>query len=1052
MAEVFGSIGNEPVELNNAATESTLRLLLQSSMAANKQSIESISKIAKNAGLDPATVAAANNNLNNLSSASRTSTTVFNQVGVAGQILERTFHSLDKTLGPMLAQFAQGTATASGFFGQLERLPGVFGAIAGVFQRVAKFQEDNLTTYQKISSAGVNFGGSLTELRMAALNTYMTLDEFSNVMKANSENLVNLGGNVNSGAMAFAKFSNSMLKSELGSNLLALGYTAEEANQSMLTYLGAAGISNAKDLQSNSALREGAKQYLEELDRLAQVTGKSRQEQENTMKKQKLDAEIQITASRMKDPAQRAAFEANVKYMTDMYGDAGKDLAIAQAQGRSAITKEGRLLQATAPGIEQAYKKMVDAGNQFGVGSKQYIDAQNEMSLRVKDGFDRIPTAVFSANSGLKSLSQATLTVANQTKQGLDSKEKFDARDEEYARDKAARQESEAAAAVEAQKAIQEMGQTIMSLLLPAIKLLTPVVNGLLGAFKFVANVLLEFKAVTFGLVAALGVYLLLQKARNIQDAVNNAKKAGGPGGVRGVVDALKGKPKGIAPLGTMSDPLYVIVLGKGLPGAGRGTPRTPAPGEREPKRPTFEPRSSRIPPVPPTPAPTPPSALPLRAERLERVAEGRAAQAAATTAKIAGAAGVIGGLITAISAYSEIQDINNKKAKGEITEQEASKEKGGVLGEAAGGLGGAAIGAAIGTAILPGIGTAIGGIAGGLFGSWFGKKGGESLAGGPEKPPAAPAPTDKIPKLAAGGIVTAPTLAVVGEGAAPEAVLPLDKLQSMVSFPSDVVKQLSNRDRDTQPIKISNELNDRLLASLNSQNQTITNQLMGLLPLTEAVRSFAKGTQTKPETPKIELPKPEPKQTKEFGIISQLMSGSGVFFAPLTAAIKQLSASKTIDPGDIYDTADQRSRTLEGLTSTTSMMDEETDQMFKRAMLVDKAFNLARAEKINMPGGITGQENSGFLSRISDIVSKILPTPVREKSANTDRDFSKSSDLINDLTSVKSTKTLETVNDQLIALNKVSAEMLRYLKETSDYSRRNVDATRSLTRDFFKI
>jgi hypothetical protein len=257
-------------------------------------------------------------------------------------------------------------------------------------------------------------------------------------------------------------------------------------------------------------------------------------------------------------------------------------------------------------------------------------------------------------------------------------------------------------------------------------------------------------------------------------------------------------------------------------------------------------------------------------------------------------------------------------------------------------------------------------------------------------------------------------------------------------------------------------ELNDRLLASLNSQNQTITNQLMGLPPLTEAVRSFAKGTQTKPETPKIELPKPEtpkielpkpePKQTKEFGIISQLMSGSGVFFAPLTAAIKQLSASKTIDPGDIYDTADQRSRTLEGLTSTTSMMDEETDQMFKRAMLVDKAFNLARAEKINMPGGITGQENSGFLSRISDIVSKILPTPVREKSANTDRDFSKSSDLINDLTSVKSTKTLETVNDQLIALNKVSAEMLRYLKETSDYSRRNVDATRSLTRDFFKI
>ena len=35
---------------------------------------------------------------------------------------------------------------------------------------------------------------------------------------------------------------------------------------------------------------------------------------------------------------------------------------------------------------------------------------------------------------------------------------------------------------------------------------------------------------------------------------------------------------------------------------------------------------------------------------------------------------------------------------------------------------------------------------------------------------------------MAEGGIVTAPTLALIGEGRGPEAVIPLDKLQGMMS------------------------------------------------------------------------------------------------------------------------------------------------------------------------------------------------------------------------------------------------------------------------------
>ena len=39
-----------------------------------------------------------------------------------------------------------------------------------------------------------------------------------------------------------------------------------------------------------------------------------------------------------------------------------------------------------------------------------------------------------------------------------------------------------------------------------------------------------------------------------------------------------------------------------------------------------------------------------------------------------------------------------------------------------------------------------------------------------------------QIPALASGGIVTSPTMALIGEGSEPEAVLPLSKLESAIS------------------------------------------------------------------------------------------------------------------------------------------------------------------------------------------------------------------------------------------------------------------------------
>ncbi len=102
----------------------------------------------------------------------------------------------------------------------------------------------------------------------------------------------------------------------------------------------------------------------------------------------------------------------------------------------------------------------------------------------------------------------------------------------------------------------------------------------------------------------------------------------------------------------------------------------------------------------------------------------------------LAAVASVVSGGMTAYEGYNAASD---KEAKGLITKEEATVEKGGAIGEgggqavggAVGALKGAAVGAAVGS-VIPVVGTAIGGLVGaaigGIGGSYLGGKAGKFL------------------------------------------------------------------------------------------------------------------------------------------------------------------------------------------------------------------------------------------------------------------------------------------------------------------------------------
>jgi hypothetical protein len=82
---------------------------------------------------------------------------------------------------------------------------------------------------------------------------------------------------------------------------------------------------------------------------------------------------------------------------------------------------------------------------------------------------------------------------------------------------------------------------------------------------------------------------------------------------------------------------------------------------------------------------------------------------------------------------------------------------------------------------------------------------------------------------------------------------------------------------------------------------------------------------------------------------------------------------------------------------------------------------------------------------------NKSSQVPTLTKSAETSIASSTANSIASNTNSKSEISVVETLRTELQTLNKQSAEMLKYIKETSDYSRRTFDATSALSGNHFK-
>lgn len=549
MAEVYGIIGNEQVELNNAATESTLKQLLAAVMMGSKQSLDNVNKMAQKLGLDPTKVQETNTGLSSLGKGAQTLGAGYAGLSVATGQLSSAFRGIQG----ITQEFTSGAGQASSILTTFSRIGGPLGAIVSGMTMLATFQETQLDSYRSLTQAGINFGGSLTDLRTAAANTYMTMDQFAKFGKENSEFLGRLGTTADEGTKAFVRVSKEFNSSQIGNQLRALGLTSEQMNVELVKFMSLQGKAGVQDVKRVQETQAATASYLFELDSLTKLTGANKDKLEQEQKKAEMNAAFQAKLLSLA-PAEQAKLKAAYDKAAASGIKGATDLVMSTALGIAPVTKESQVLAGVLPEAAQGFTNMTNSAMQTGTTmrdvNRQYAGAI-EGAISGTKGLEQTIGALSMSGSEYGSVLNSGLAASNEAQlKQQDSVDKYMAAYDKAASQQITQQNSQADAAVRVETAMKELGQSIMARLMPMVESLLPALNSFLNGMLSVVEWFIKTPAALSTLASVTGVVVAGFTALKVAQAVATARELARTGGRK---------------LGTPGAPMIVKDVGGGF-------------------------------------------------------------------------------------------------------------------------------------------------------------------------------------------------------------------------------------------------------------------------------------------------------------------------------------------------------------------------------------------------------------------------------------------------------------------------------------------------------
>lgn len=258
------------------------------------------------------------------------------------------------SIGNLGKEFLNGGSQLGDF---TQHLPLVGNAIAPLVGLI----DDSVNSFRQLSSIGAGFNNSITEMRRASAEMGLSLDEMSSFVSANSETLAIFGNSVQDGFNNFRNVNRELKDIGEWQQLKNLGFTVEEINEGIASYGALQSRLGRLQGMNQQELATGSANYLKQINMLAKVTGKSREELENQANALAADASFRAMARRL-EGEQLDNFTASMQLIDSIGGSTAvalKDLADGVPQTEEAIA----LIAQAGPEVQYAMERVAQGAD-----------------------------------------------------------------------------------------------------------------------------------------------------------------------------------------------------------------------------------------------------------------------------------------------------------------------------------------------------------------------------------------------------------------------------------------------------------------------------------------------------------------------------------------------------------------------------------------------------------------------------------------------------------------------------------------------------------------
>lgn len=381
MAEVTGDLGGQPIQLNNAATEATLREMLAAILKqgvtgkggkAQKELEKKLAELAKQTEELTDEQKAAIKQSQEIQKKKDEEIKQAAELGKAMNGLLSSVTSAITGMSNMISTISRLDNSMTAAAQSLSAFGAVGGAMATVFGAVTGAAERTYKAFQQAASVGANFGGSITDMVNAASGAGLTFDQFSGIVSKTSADLALLGGSTAEGAKRLSELGKGIRNSKLGDDLARLGYSTEQINESMAKYSGVLAKTGALSGMNNSQLISQTGQYLQNLDAVSKLTGLTKKDLEDQRAQMMRDSQIRNTLRKM-DATSQEELMAFLQTLPPELQEGAKEVI---ATG-TATSEAGRAALQYLPDSGRAFMHMNAQIRQTGTFTKENNKALN---------------------------------------------------------------------------------------------------------------------------------------------------------------------------------------------------------------------------------------------------------------------------------------------------------------------------------------------------------------------------------------------------------------------------------------------------------------------------------------------------------------------------------------------------------------------------------------------------------------------------------------------------------------------------------------------------